>query len=445
MLDILKRHAGDRIRAMGSRHSWSEVAACDGVTLDMRALDRVEPYTEGADHFVRVGAGCRLQRLLDRLHAESDRTLPTLGAIKRQTISGAIATGTHGSGRQGLSHFVVGVRVAAYDANDGEPEIFEHRSGDALKAARCALGCMGVVLSVDLRTVQKYKVEETLVRGDGLGNLRARYEEFPLTQFLLVPYRWKYLFYERTAVADRKLTLRECIRAWLFRLHNFLWVDCLAHALLKLCLLAGRRAQRWFLDRASAGTLTGVWRIDDAEHVLTLGHHYFRHEEMELFVPESRLAQAVDLLRHATAVFAGERADAPEALAGKLRAAGLYDELAASQGQYTHHYPFAFRRVPPEDALISMVSSTHEPWYSISVFTYHAPRRRAHYYAFCSWLARAMHALFEARLHWGKHFPLAAAHAGRSYPDLETFKNLCRATDPRGAFRNAFSKRALDF
>jgi hypothetical protein len=32
-----------------------------------------------------------------------------------------------------------------------------------------------------------------------------------------------------------------------------------------------------------------VERVDDAERVLTLGHDYFRHEEMEIFVRESRL------------------------------------------------------------------------------------------------------------------------------------------------------------
>jgi len=52
-----------------------------------------------------------LQDLLDRLHAMTDRTLPTLGVIKRQTISGAVSTGTHGSGRPSLSHFVTGVRI----------------------------------------------------------------------------------------------------------------------------------------------------------------------------------------------------------------------------------------------------------------------------------------------------------------------------------------------
>jgi L-gulono-1,4-lactone dehydrogenase len=130
------------------------------VALDMSAFDHVRPFEEDGAAFVDVGAGCRLQNLLDRLHATTDQTLPTVGAIKRQTMSGAISTGTHGSGKPSLSHFVASVRLAAYDATTGKAKIFEFRDGNLLKAARCALGCMGVVLSLELQTVKTYMVEE---------------------------------------------------------------------------------------------------------------------------------------------------------------------------------------------------------------------------------------------------------------------------------------------
>lgn len=51
--------------------------------------------------------------------------------------------------------------------------------------------------------------------------------------------------------------------------------------------------------------------------------------------------------------------------------------------------------------------------------------------------------MFDARLHWGKHFPLNAADVARAYPDLDTFKQLCRASDPNGVFRNSYSERVL--
>jgi L-gulono-1,4-lactone dehydrogenase len=174
-----------------------------------------------------------------------------------------------------------------------------------------------------------------------------------------------------------------------------------------------------------------------------MGHHYFRHEEMEMFVSESRLQEAVDVLRCATEVFAGQDKPVPSEIEAKLRALGLYDELLRNRGTYTQHYPFFFRRLLPEDTLISMASSAEEPFYSVSVFTYYKPGNRKEYYTFCSWLARCMTSLAGARLHWGKHFPLGAAEMARLYPHLETFKQVCRNTDPGGVFRNDYTERVL--
>src|SRR5881394_3114145 len=111
VLEILEKHRTERVRAIGALHSWSDVAQSDGVTLDMSEFADVRPYGKK----VQVGAGCTLDKLLARLHALTNRTLPTMGAIKRQTISGIISTGTHGSGKPSLSHFVTAVRLAAYD------------------------------------------------------------------------------------------------------------------------------------------------------------------------------------------------------------------------------------------------------------------------------------------------------------------------------------------
>ncbi len=129
LLQILQRHSRETIRALGSKHSWSDIAAGAAVSLDMSSFDQVTPFTAGGRSFVRVGAGVTIQALLDRLHASTDQTLPTLGAIKKQTISGAISTGTHGSGRESISHFVSKVRLAAYDPSTLQPTIHEYALG----------------------------------------------------------------------------------------------------------------------------------------------------------------------------------------------------------------------------------------------------------------------------------------------------------------------------
>src|SRR5262245_41257052 len=90
VLDILRKHAGVTVRPIGALHSWSDTAAGADVALDMSRFDEVAPFSHDGKRFVRVGAGCRLQSLLDRLHAATDCTLPTIGVITRQTLSGII-------------------------------------------------------------------------------------------------------------------------------------------------------------------------------------------------------------------------------------------------------------------------------------------------------------------------------------------------------------------
>jgi L-gulono-1,4-lactone dehydrogenase len=442
VLEILKRHRHGHIRPIGALHSWSDIAASPDAAIDMRDLDYVRPFVRHGATFVRIGAGCRLQDVLDRLHAASGQTLPTLGAIKRQTVSGAVSTGTHGSGKPSLSHFVAAVRVVAFDA-EGVPKIYEYEGGDELAAARCALGCMGVILSADLHTIAKYLVEETARPHRSLPEVLARYHERPLTQFILVPYRWTYLAWERAPAEMRALSAGERLKALAMRAYNNICVDVIFHLFVKTAVAFGARAVKTLMKLVPYLLIQGIGRVDDAEHVLTLKHHYFRHEEMEIFVPESRLAEAVDVLRAATEVFAGETTSVPEPLAAKLNQHGLYDELIRRAGAYVQHYPFFFRRVLRDETLISMTSGATEPFYSISVFTYLPPAKRQHYDAFCAWLARCMTALFGARLHWGKHFPLGVADIEPLYSDLERFRQLCRTTDPNGVFRNDYTRRVL--
>ncbi len=440
VLAILGRHRTERIRAIGSLHSWSEIATVEGVTLDLSELDEVRPFERDGGKFVRVGAGCKLQDLLDHLR-DAGRTLPTLGAIKRQTIGGLISTATHGSGKQSVSHFVAAARIAAYDAA-GEPKIVEHRYGDALRAARCGLGCMGVVLSIELPTVATYRIRETVRRLERVEDALALYEDHPLTQFALVPHGPKVIAWERHMVPPGGHQ-RGRLKAAFFRGFNLVGIDIGFHLLLESCLAAGDRAVRLLMRLLPWLLIANCPRVDDAEHVITMKHHLFRHEEMELFVPESRVAEAAEVLRSALRVFAGDAASVPAEVERKLREADLYDELMQRRGRYLHHYPVLFRRVSAEDALISMASSSGEAWFSLSLFTYRAPGRRESFYDACSWFARTMHALFGARLHWGKHYPLGAAETAGMYAELERFREICRTTDPDGAFRNAFTERVL--
>ena len=112
---VAAAEAGRKVSVAGSGHSFTEAAMTDGTMIDIGALDGVidvDPCTgpgqgRGRDH------PRRLNRELDRLGL----AMENLGDIDRQTVAGAISTGTHGTGARlgNLSTQVVGVELVTAD------------------------------------------------------------------------------------------------------------------------------------------------------------------------------------------------------------------------------------------------------------------------------------------------------------------------------------------
>lgn len=443
VLKLLADFPEASIRAIGSGHSWSGLSANSDIAIDLSAFDSVTPLQSGGRDLVRVGAGCRLQDLLDRLHAATGRTLPTLGAIKRQTIAGAISTGTHGSGRQSLSHFVVGVRVAVFGAN-GQPEIREFNGGPELLAARCGLGCVGILLSVDLETVPKYLVAETVRSCGTIEEVIATFSEHPLTNFTLSPYGWLLSVFERRIVERSPRSVFSWLKARAFRLYGLIFIDIVFHLFVVGSRSIGPAAIKFVQKYAPLTLIKNVQRIDDSEYILTTNHHFFRHEEMEIFVKQGDLALALRFLRAAVEFFSGVATVLPDEFKPAIQQSGLGEALTAKQGSFVLHYPLFCRKILPEDTLISMGASTEEPLFSISIFTYDPPMQREPYYVFCLFVARTLRQLVEMRLHWGKHFPLRYSEIASLYPRLEEFRSICQRHDPKGLLRNSYTGRVLN-
>ncbi|MCM3556458.1 FAD-binding protein [Janibacter melonis] len=86
------------VKAVGAGHSFSGAAVAPGVQLLPDRLDAVHEV-DRASGLVRVGAGMPLHRLTPLL-AEHGLALEIIGDIDRQTVGGAVSTGTHGSGER---------------------------------------------------------------------------------------------------------------------------------------------------------------------------------------------------------------------------------------------------------------------------------------------------------------------------------------------------------
>lgn len=443
VLAILDSHSNEKIRAIGSLHSWSDVPASDGVIVDLRNFGEVELEQRGNETWAKVGAGTRVQDLVRILHKRAKVTLPTLPAVTDQTIAGAISTATHGSGMSSMSHFIDEVRLAAYNPETGEAKIYEFTEGPELKAARCGLGCTGVLLSVGFRCEPSYSIVQSISKADNLKEAFGSEEEFPLQQILVFPYAWKYFVYKRRPLEEQASTTR---LGYFFRAYWYLAVDLFFHgALVTLVnVIRNKSLIRWYLKDFTPMTM---WETpehtDDSAEVLVLEHELFEHVEMELFIPSRDIIPAFDLLREVIMVFAGETEGFSSQAESQLREIGMLEEAYLSRGTYFHHMPLLIRRILPDDTLISMSSFSEEPYYSVSVFTYYRDKSKMDLLA--RFLALSLNRLFNAKLHWGKRFPLTNADIETLYPGLPEFREICRSIDPNGVFRNEFSNRVLGF
>jgi FAD/FMN-containing dehydrogenase len=440
VLEILDRHSRGKIRVVGARHSWSPAVVSDDALLDMRRFNsvRVEDDADGNVSAV-VGGGCTIKELLRKLHRLANVTLPSLGLITEQTIAGAISTATHGSGKPSLSHYVTEVRAAAYDAETGKARIYVWNDGAELRAARCALGCMGVILSVKIRCVPRFEVAETIVPCATLAEVLAGEEQHPLQQFFLVPHRWTY-FAQRRRVADGFRHQRR-LSAHGYRIWWFLCIDVGLHLALKFMLFLQSPALiRFFYRHVLSKMIVSHTTVNDhSDRMLVMEHELFRHLEIEIFVAAPHLRDATAFVRAVLEVFDGSTA-APS-LAAVLQPIGMYDYLVSKRGSFTHHYAIAVRRVLADDTLMSMSSGDEEAWYALSFITYAEPRDD--FVGLADFLASAMAHMFAARLHWGKYFPLSNAEVENTYPRLSEFRSICAQVDPHGVFRNAFTERVL--
>lgn len=435
---LLESAQGETIRVISSGHSWSYIAAYSDIALDLSALDSIGPIENGR---VRVGAGCRIQRLLDHLHANSDRTLPTVGVIKQQTVAGAISTGTHGSGKQSLSHFVTAVRMIVFDAA-GRPEVRNVTRDDELYAARCGLGCVGVILSVEFETVPKYWVAETVSTFQTVEQILGAYAEHPLSAIAFWPHE-NWLLVQRRRIVERPRGPFVWLKSRFFRLFTLVFVDLLFALFVLASVRIGRRAIKLVQRFGPRALIKNSVRIDDAEHVLTMRQDIFAHEEMEIFVPESDLPRALRFAHAAVEFFAGDSEEFPDEFKQAIETSWLPQMLCNWCGSHVLNYPIYCRRILPDDTLVSMTAAATEPWFSISFFTYEAAGKRGAYYDFCFFVARTLKQLAPARLHWGKHVPLRFPETVENHPRFDEFRRICVDNDPNGALRNAYTAQVL--
>lgn len=145
------------VRAIGSAHSFVPFWTNDYLlSLDnMRGLVSSDPARQQATFW----AGTKLHEMGQPLW-EMGLAMSNMGDIDRQSIAGAMSTGTHGTGihLQNISSQVVGLRLI--QANGEITDINTDSHSQLLRAARVSMGTLGVISQVTLKAIPAFYLHE---------------------------------------------------------------------------------------------------------------------------------------------------------------------------------------------------------------------------------------------------------------------------------------------
>ncbi|GAA2133830.1 L-gulonolactone oxidase [Glycomyces algeriensis] len=394
---------GLRVKAVGAGHSFSGIAVADGVQVDMRGLDQVVAV-DPRSGLVTVEAGMPLWRLNQVLDAHG-LALENMGDIDRQTISGAISTGTHGTGDRyrGFAWQVKGLKLVLADGSIVQCTEFERP--ELFAAARLGLGAVGVIAEVTLQCVPAFRLkaverpERLDAVLDGLDELVSENDHFefywfPHTARTLTKLNNRYAMSEQSRAPSRL---------------SYWWSEAFTeNTLFEASNRVGARFPGMVpgLNRL-AGRVWSAREYTDVSHRVFASPRSVVFREMEYAMPR-------------------------EALPGVLR------ELQAMVERERHlvSFPVEVRFAAADDIWLSTAQGRRTAY--VAVHQYH---RHDHvpYFKDCA-------AIFDAadgRPHWGKMHSLDAERLGDLYEHFDDFLAVRKEVDPDRRFSNPYLERVL--
>ncbi len=394
---------GLTVKAIGSGHSFTGVAVAPGVQLLPDRLDSVHSV-DRASGLVTVDAGIPLHRL-NPLLARHDLAMEILGDIDRQTIAGAVSTGTHGSGARfgSISTQVRGLEVVLADGTVVQcsaaerPELFE--------AARVSIGALGVITKVTLQCVPLYAlhaVDAPMPLGDVLEQVDDLVADNDHFEFFWFPHTTTALTrrFERLP-GDTEL---HPMSAFTRTVDDRIVTNVGFEAMLR----AGTR-----FPRLVPGITRFVTKAVSARDFTDLAPHVFasqrnvRFREGEYFVPRAALVPALRELK---------------------RWVDTHDEPVS--------FPFEVRFVRHDDIWLSPAYDRDS-----AVVAFHQYHRMPHerWFGICEDVLGSV----GGRPHWGKMHRLEATGMRERYPRFGDFVALRDELDPNRVFTNPYLERVL--
>ena len=387
---------GQKVKAVGSGHSFTSAAATNGRMIRLENLSGIL-HIDHASCQVTVGAGTRLSDLNMLLHAEG-LALANLGDIAYQTVAGAISTSTHGTGKAltGLAGQVVAMKLV-----NGQGQIIEcskSLNAHIFDVARVSVGALGIITEYTLQAVPSFRLralEQPMRLDDVLENahdLASAHDHF---EFFWIPHT-KWALTKRNNRTEDELQPLPRVKGWIDKtfMENY--------AFGALCRVG--RARPSLIPRlATALPSSGSREYVDQSFKIFASPRIVRFYEMEHALPVEALVPALREIR------------------------AMVDRKG-----YLLNFPVEVRFTKGDDVPLSTAFGRDSAYIAVHVYK---GMECEPFFRDVEDILRA----YEARPHWGKMHYRDAEELSKLYPRWDEFIALRNQLDPQRTFSNVYS------
>lgn len=387
---------GQKVKAVGSGHSFTSAAATNGRMIRLENLSGIL-HIDHASSQVTVGAGTRLSDLNMLLHTEG-LALANLGDIAYQTVAGAISTSTHGTGKAltGLAGQVVAMKLI-----NGQGEIIECSKSvnpHIFDVARVSVGALGIITEYTLQAVPSFRLralEQPMRLDDVLENahdLASAHDHF---EFFWIPHT-KWALTKRNNRTEDELQPLPRVKGWIDKtfMENY--------AFGALCRVG--RARPSLIPRlATALPSSGSREYVDQSFKIFASPRIVRFYEMEHALPVDALVPALKEIR------------------------AMVDRKG-----YLLNFPVEVRFTKGDDVPLSTAYGRDSAYIAVHVYK---GMECEPFFRDVEDILRA----YDARPHWGKMHYRDAEELSKLYPRWDEFIALRNQLDPQRTFSNAYS------
>ena len=395
------RENGLTVKAWGAGHSFSSIAATEGLHVDVGALSGIVAV-DGT--WVTLGAGTNLYEL-PALLGPLGLALTNMGDIDRQTIAGAISTGTHGTGARfgGIATQVRGVTLVT--AAGEVLHITATENPELLAAAALSLGALGILVEVTLECVPTFllhAVERPEPAETVLAEWLQRSAETDHFEFYVWPHTTTALTKSNTRLPG------DAPRHPLTRFSRWFDDEFMANGVYRAMCAAGNRAPAIIppVNRLAV-KLSGNREFTDVSSSVFVTDRTVRFREMEYALPIEAVTDAVRAIQ----------------------------QLIADRG-WRISFPIEVRSAAADSLLLSTASGRATGYVAVHRYWREDP---AEYF-------REVEAIMMdhgGRPHWGKLHNRHADSLAGAYPGFNEFVAVRDRLDPGRVFANDYLRQVL--